>query len=375
MPKTNDAIRAKVDFAHSELYARLWRFAPFFVGLASGKIVSRPSVTNRAASNCPVSKAVWYAIIMLSGESERQLRVAALEPNRANSVRPLASVLCPFFSPELLARHQSICAPRLDHPRRFLQRHGSVNLADSGWLPVAWYEFGLLRFDGVRAVEWVPPGSEGLPSLRIDSLFTGRDGTLWIGTRAGLASWNGVKFTRYSEFDAKIVFTILEDHEGTIWVGGARLDRTGWLCGIRGAKTECYGESGSQFGGVVQSLYENGEGKLWAGASNGLWQWKPGPQKRYAMPEPELSSLIDGDDPNLLIATPGGIMQLVNGQAMPYRIRGFPMPRRPTPSLPRSRWKSMDRNGGPGAHAFSQRKIRRVFAAGRALRRRSRQHL
>jgi signal transduction histidine kinase/ligand-binding sensor domain-containing protein len=189
-------------------------------------------------------------------------------------------------------------------------------------------EFGLLRFDGVRPVEWVPPGSDRLPSLRIDCLFTGRDGTLWIGTRAGLASWNGVKFTRYPEFDAKLVFTILEDHEGTIWVGGARLDRTGWLCGIRGAKTKCYGENG-QFGSGVGSLYENGEGKLWVGASNGLWQWKPGPQQRYAMPEPELSSLLDGDDRKLLIATPNGIMRLVNGQAVPCRIRGFPMPRRP----------------------------------------------
>src|SRR5208282_4156309 len=48
------------------------------------------------------------------------------------------------------------------------------------------------------------------------------------------------------------------------------------------------------------------------------------------MPEPELSSLLDSDDRKLLIATPGGIMQLVNGKAVPYRIRGFPMPRRPT---------------------------------------------
>jgi len=54
-------------------------------------------------------------------------------------------------------------------------------------------DFGLLRFDGVRPVEWTPPGPGGLPSSRIQTLFAARDGTLWIGTRAGLASWNGAR--------------------------------------------------------------------------------------------------------------------------------------------------------------------------------------
>src|SRR5271157_2157457 len=34
-------------------------------------------------------------------------------------------------------------------------------------------DFGLLRFDGVRPVEWTPPGRLGLPSSRIQSLLTG----------------------------------------------------------------------------------------------------------------------------------------------------------------------------------------------------------
>lgn len=43
-------------------------------------------------------------------------------------------------------------------------------------------EFGLLRFDGVRAVPWQPPGNQSLPSTDILSLLVARDGTLWIGT-------------------------------------------------------------------------------------------------------------------------------------------------------------------------------------------------
>ena len=46
-------------------------------------------------------------------------------------------------------------------------------------------EFGLLRFDGVRAVPWQPPAGEQLPSSKIRSLLVARDGTLWIGTMQG----------------------------------------------------------------------------------------------------------------------------------------------------------------------------------------------
>src|ERR1700751_3268410 len=37
-------------------------------------------------------------------------------------------------------------------------------------------DFGLLRFDGVRAVPWQPPGSELLPSNFISGLLVAHDG-------------------------------------------------------------------------------------------------------------------------------------------------------------------------------------------------------
>src|SRR3974390_399715 len=58
-------------------------------------------------------------------------------------------------------------------------------------------QFGLLRFDGVRAVPWHPPEGQALPSEFVFSLLASRDGTLWIGTREGLASWREGKLTQY----------------------------------------------------------------------------------------------------------------------------------------------------------------------------------
>ena len=66
-------------------------------------------------------------------------------------------------------------------------------------------EFGLLRFDGVRAVPWQPPAGQHLPSSYIRSLLAARDGTLWIGTLKGLASWKDGKLTQYPELAGQSV--------------------------------------------------------------------------------------------------------------------------------------------------------------------------
>src|SRR5262245_29997644 len=54
-------------------------------------------------------------------------------------------------------------------------------------------EFGLVRFDGVKAVAWQPPSGEQLPDNFIRYLLVSRDGTLWIGTLKGLVSWKDGK--------------------------------------------------------------------------------------------------------------------------------------------------------------------------------------
>src|SRR5215470_13101732 len=67
--------------------------------------------------------------------------------------------------------------------------------------------FGLLRFDGVRAVPWDPPENQHLLSNTIYSLLAARDGTLWIGTTKGLASLKDGKLTQYPELAEQIIFT------------------------------------------------------------------------------------------------------------------------------------------------------------------------
>jgi ligand-binding sensor domain-containing protein len=179
-------------------------------------------------------------------------------------------------------------------------------------------EFGLFRFDGVRSIAWQPPAGERLPSNIVTAVAVARDGRLWIGTRAGLASWKDGKLTDYAELAGEGVFTILEDREGTVWAGTVGIS-AGRVCAIRSG-VQCYGQDGS-LGKGVTSLYEE-NGHLWVSTATGVWRWKPGPPKLYAILPRDASQGLTDDNGRLLISMRGGIGQLVQDRLQPYPIPG-----------------------------------------------------
>jgi len=183
-------------------------------------------------------------------------------------------------------------------------------------------EFGLLRFDGVKAVPWQPPPDQHLPSSDIRGLLAGRDGTLWIGTSNGLASWKDGKLTQYGELAGQYVFRILEDHEGSVWAGSYGVP-SGRLCVIQSGSVHCYGKDGS-LGLGVMGLYEDGKRNLWVGVVDGLWRWKPGPSNFYPIPGTVDSIRAFGEDENgaLLFSTSSGIRRLVDGKTEAYQFPG-----------------------------------------------------
>jgi len=183
-------------------------------------------------------------------------------------------------------------------------------------------EFGLVRFDGVRAVPWQPPPEQHLPSSNIISLVAARDGTLWIGTFEGLASWKGGKLTQYPELAGRDIETLLEDRAGTVWAGVFSYTPPGRLCAIQTVSVQCYGEDGALGNGVLR-VYEDSKGNLWAGVRTGLWRWKPGPPKFYPLAGESygIHGLGEGDDGALLIAMRGRVARFVDGKsemAYPY---------------------------------------------------------
>jgi hypothetical protein len=114
------------------------------------------------------------------------------------------------FRIESVSRHQSIRAHAVDCPGRSFQRAHRLNCPNARWLSLVWDRIRPGSFDDVRGVPRQPPADERLPNSSVYSLLAARDGRLWIGTRAGLASWKDGKLTHYAELAGQAVVTILE---------------------------------------------------------------------------------------------------------------------------------------------------------------------
>jgi ligand-binding sensor domain-containing protein len=196
----------------------------------------------------------------------------------------------------------------------------SVAQTPDGYL---WFgsEFGLLRFDGVRNVEWQPPEGQRLPSNYIRSLLVARDGTLWIATTLGLASWKDGKLTRYEHLAGWSVWKLLEDRGGSVWAGGDLAGASARLCAIQKDEARCYGDDGS-LGSVVGSLYQDHKENLWVGVEGGVWRWKPGAPRFYPLPkEPGAYQALGEDESGaLLIGMSGGIRRFADGRTEAYEL-------------------------------------------------------
>jgi len=178
--------------------------------------------------------------------------------------------------------------------------------------------FGLYRFDGVRAARWQPPAGQQLPDSIITALLVARDGSLWIGTQKGLVSWKDGKLTQYPEV-AGFVLALLQDRDETVWV---TVSGPGRVCAIRGREANCDGEG--RFGNYAVALYEDGKGSLWVTSTTGVWRWKPGPPKQYTFPRGtvEVNSVLEIDSGTLLLATNDGLKELVDGKIQSYALPG-----------------------------------------------------
>src|SRR5579863_118181 len=186
-------------------------------------------------------------------------------------------------------------------------------------------EFGLYRFDGVRATPWQPESDRDFLSRHVYSLMVARDGSLWIGTDEGAASWKDGRLTRYPDLDGQTVRSFLEDREGTIWSSGLKVLGAPQICAIGNTRARCYGNDASlDRGGWINELYEDRRGTLWAVARYGIWRWRPGLPEFYPLPFgiDGLDGVAEDNAGNLLIGLNGGIRRFSAGKVQPFLLPG-----------------------------------------------------
>src|ERR1700759_5650806 len=122
---------------------------------------------------------------------------------------------------------------------------------------------GLVRFDGIRFVPWVPPQGTRLLDSRVLALLGGSDGSLWIGTGYSIARWNRGQLINYPEIGGRVE-SIAEDTEGSVWLARTQItDGKGPVCRLQGQHWQCY-DAGDAFPLAYALHLAKGEkGNLW----------------------------------------------------------------------------------------------------------------
>ncbi len=113
----------------------------------------------------------------------------------------------------------------------------------------------------------------GLPSNVSQAVAQTADGYLWVGTEAGLARFDGVRFrvfrtSEHPELGDNLIRCLLEDREGWLWIGTNK-----GACRYRDGKFERIGDIGAPVGTITQ----DSDGSLWLGTQGaGLWEFRAG---------------------------------------------------------------------------------------------------
>jgi ligand-binding sensor domain-containing protein/signal transduction histidine kinase len=150
-------------------------------------------------------------------------------------------------------------------------------------------EAGLVEVDlssGRRRVHHVGPPGSGWLDNSVRALASDRSGALWIGTYAGLQRHDphAKRFThwRHDPLDARslassAVSALRFDAGGALWVGtfGAGLDRFDPATGIAEHFRHRPGDPASLRDDVVWALLAEPDGRLWVATEAGLCAWEP----------------------------------------------------------------------------------------------------
>lgn len=154
----------------------------------------------------------------------------------------------------------------------------------------------------------------GLQQITVRAIAQDRDGYLWFGTQAGVARFDGVRFTTHSSADTPGLagdFTnaLLAEPDGRLWVAtykGLSLREDG-----RFRRIELAADPGAVLD--VLSLARRDDGLLLAGSPQGVLQVQDDRlQPLHPLPGPAQSLLLEGD--TLWVGSVGGVHRIDGGE-------------------------------------------------------------
>ena len=162
---------------------------------------------------------------------------------------------------------------------------------------------------------------EGLPDNLVQAITQTADGYLWVGTRSGLARFDGVDFTSYDSKNTPAlknssITALCADHYNTLWIG---TDGGGLVC-LRNGRIENFATNNGLAGDQVRVIFQSQNGSLWVGTTTGMSQYKDGHFRTYTVADGLLSDAVnyiyEDRHTNLWIATGKGLNRLREGGSM-----------------------------------------------------------
>jgi diguanylate cyclase (GGDEF)-like protein len=135
------------------------------------------------------------------------------------------------------------------------------------WIATAYSGLWIRRLSGAYIAVGEKKGE--LPSTRLSGLAWGKDGSLWIGTTdQGLCRYFHKRYTMYNThqgLSSDHVQALCVDHNGTVWIGTA----AGLDCWEKG-RFRSFTRRDGLLDQSVSALAEDREGNLWAGVGTSL---------------------------------------------------------------------------------------------------------
>ena len=239
-------------------------------------------------------------------------------------------------------------------------------LVDHGgavWVGTAGYRSGGLCRVEVNLLHCYNTG-DGLPGLGVLSLLEDHSGNLWVGG-LGLYRWKPGTPRVYPLKKAVEVYSMAEDHDGEIWVSASNVehladgklvpyrllasgqklqpgallsDRDGGLwIGTQGqgllhlheGRVDRFTHADGLSNDVVNCLFEDREGNVWAATEAGLDRFRDFPvttiSKREGLSHNTVDSVFASKDGSMWIGTAGGLNRVQNSKITTYDKRdGLP---------------------------------------------------
>ncbi len=204
------------------------------------------------------------------------------------------------------------------HPVRSLCRDRDGSL----WIGT---EAGLSRLHQGRLDTLTAP--DGLPGAVVIALHEDREGGIWLGTYSGgLARLRDSAFTGYSRADGladNFVRTVLEASDGTMWMGTYRAGLSRLRDGVFTAYTTRDGLPED----TVFAIAESRDGSLWTGTNRGLSRLRHGRfetwSTRDGLPHDAVRAVLEDRHGTLWIGTRGGgLASFRDGRFTPHKVAG-----------------------------------------------------